>query len=139
MKIKPLESIVKKWTEVTPGRAAYYEEGTAGKGGAWEAGAKAGEGNWKTGVAAAAAAGLFGKGVVKAGASKYEAGIRDKGISRWPSGVAVGGDNYSKGFSPFQSALASLKLPPKGPKGDPKNLERVRAVMTTLRAKKVAG
>jgi len=139
MKTKSLDTIVKKWTEVTPSRSAYYEEGTRGKGGAWAAGAAAGENNWKTGVAAAAASGRFGKGVAKAGASRYEEGVRNKGVERWPSGVSVGGPNYSKGFAPYQAALAAITLPPKGPKGDPKNLERVRAIMTSLRAKKVAG
>ena len=138
MKIKSLDSIVRKWTEVTPGRAAYYEEGTRGKGGSWETGAKAGEPNWKAGVAAASAAGSFGRGVAKAGASKYEAGVRDKGVARWPQGVSVGGDAFNKGFAPYQSALSGITLPPKGPKGDPKNLERVRVIMTALRAKKVS-
>jgi hypothetical protein len=139
MKIKSLDTIQKKWTEVTPGRASYYEAGASGKGGAWEAGAKAAEPNWKTGVAAASAAGSFGKGVGRAGASKYDAGIRDKGVARWPQGVSVGGPNYGKGFGAYHGALSALTLPPKGPKGDPKNLERVRVIMTALRAKKVAG
>jgi len=139
MKIKSLDKIASKWAEVTPGRAAYYEEGTTGKGGAWETGAKAAEGNWKTGVAAASAAGSFGKGVGRAGGAKYESGIRDKGVARWPQGVSVGGPNYNKGFGAFHSVLSALTLPPKGPKGDPKNLERVRTIMTALRAKKVAG
>lgn len=139
MKIKSADSITRKWTEVTPGRAAYYEEGTSGKGGAWESGAKGAEGNWKSGIAAASAAGSFGKGVSKAGASAYDEGVKNKGVSRWPQGVAVGGNAFTKGFGPYHGTLSGLTLPPKGPKGDPKNLERVRAIMTALRAKKVAG
>ena len=139
MKIKSLDTIVKKWTEVTPGRAEYYREGTAGKGGAWETGAKAGESNWKTGIAAASAAGLFGKGVAKAGAGKYERGVAEKGVARWPQGVGVAGPEYSKGFAPYQSVLAGITLPPKGPKGSPANYARVQAIGTALRAKKLAG
>ena len=134
MKIKSLDTIAKKWQEVTPGRSAYYQEGTAGKGGAWESGAKAGEANWKSGIAAASAAGLFGKGVSKAGGAKYE-----KGVARWPQGVGVAGDDYAKGFGPYQSVLAGLTLPPKGPKGSPANYARVQAIGTALRAKKMAG
>jgi hypothetical protein len=139
MKIKSLDTISKKWTEVTPTRAEYYREGTAGKGSSWEQGAKAGEGNWKSGVAAASAAGLFGKGVAKAGANAYERGVAEKGVARWPQGVSVSGDNYSRGFSPYQAVIAGLTLPPKGPKGSPSNYARVQALGTALRNKKMAG
>lgn len=139
MKIKSLDAITKKWIEVTPGRSEYYRAGTAGKGGAWEAGAKASEPNWKTAIAAASATGAFGKGVVKAGGGKYEKGVTEKGVARWPQGVQVAGPEYSKGFSPYQSVLAGLVLPPKGPKGDIRNYARVQAIGTALRAKKLAG
>jgi hypothetical protein len=139
MKIKSLDAVTKKWTEVTPGRSEYYKEGTSGKGGAWEAGAKAGEGNWKTGVAAASAAGLFGKGVARAGGATYEKGVLEKGVARWPQGVGVAGPEYSKGFGPYHSVLGGLTLPPKGPKGSPANYARVQAIGTALRAKKMAG
>lgn len=139
MKIKSLDAIASKWAEVTPGRAEYYREGTAGKGGAWASGAAAGESNWKTGVAAASAAGLFGKGVAKAGGGAYEKGVSEKGVARWPQGVGVARDEFSKGFGPYQSALAGLTLPPRGPKGSPTNYARVQAIGTALRAKKVAG
>jgi len=139
MQIKPLDAIKEKWTTVTPGRTEYYKAGTAGKGGAWEAGAKAAEGNFKASMTTVVATGAYGKGVGKAGGSAYERGVSEKGVARWPQGVSVGGDNYAAGFGPFHSALASLKLPPRGPKGDPRNYDRVRAVGSTLRAKKVAG
>jgi len=139
MKIKSLDTIQKKWTEVTPGRAEYYREGTSGKGGAWEAGARAGEANWKTGVAAASAAGLFGKGVSKAGGAQYEKGVAEKGVARWPQGVGVAGPDYAKGFGAYHGVLAGLTLPPRGPKGSPANYARVQAIGAALRAKKVAG
>lgn len=139
MKIKSLDTIAKKWTEVTPTRAEYYREGASGKGSAWEAGARQGEGNWKSGVAAASAAGLYGKGVSKAGASAYERGVMEKGVARWPQGVSVSGDAYAKGFGPYQSVISSLVLPPKGPKGSPANYARVQAVGTALRNKKMSG
>ena len=139
MKIKSLDTIAKKWTDVTPTRAEYYREGASGKGGAWEAGAKQGEANWKNAIAAASAAGAYGKGVGKAGANAYEKGVQEKGVQRWPQGVAVSGDAFAKGFAPYQSVLSGLTLPPKGPKGSPANYQRVQAVGTALRNKKMAG
>ncbi len=138
MKIKSLDTIVKKWTEVTPGRTEYYKEGTAGKGSAWASGAGAAEGNYKTAVVAAANAGNYGKGVSKAGGAAYEKGVIEKGAARWPQGVSVAGPEYSKGFGPYQSVLAGLTLPPRGPKGDLRNYARVQAVGTALRAKKAS-
>jgi hypothetical protein len=34
--------------------------------------------------------------------------------------------------------IANTVLPPRGPKGDPRNLDRVKAITTALRAKKLA-
>jgi hypothetical protein len=139
MKIKSPDTIARKWAEVTPGRAAYYEQGTAGKGAAWAAGAKAASPNYKAAMQAVISGNLQEKGVDKAGPSAYDTGVKEKGVQRWPQGVSVGGPNYQKGFAPYHGVLSGLTLLPRGPKGDPKNLERVRAIMTALRAKKVAG
>lgn len=139
MKVKSLDRITKKWQEVTPGRAQYYEEGVRTTDRDWKTETQAANASWKAGIAAAAAADLFSKGVAKAGTETWRARAISVGPGRFSEGVATAGPQFAKGFGPFLGVLSALTLPPKGPKGDPKNYERVRAVGMALRAKKVAG
>ncbi len=44
---------------------------------------------------------------------------------------------YEEGFAPFRTTIANLTLPPRGPKGDPKNINRVSAVASALHKKKL--
>jgi hypothetical protein len=41
---------------------------------------------------------------------------------------------YSNGIQPYLQLLSTLNLPPRAPKGDPANLQRVAAVTSAERA-----
>lgn len=71
-----------------------------------------------------------------AGDEKWRQNAQKKGPGRFAEGVAIGKDEWSKGFSPYQSAISALTLPARGPKGSPQNIQRVAAVATALRALK---
>jgi hypothetical protein len=135
--IKNIGKIAEKWTRVTPQRSEDYSIGVQSPKRDWAGAAKAGEANWKAGVAAASASGQFGKGVDAAGSEKWKKKALEKGPGRFSEGVMTAGPDYQKGFAPYAEAIASLTLPPRFPKGDPRNVERVRAISTALRAKKV--
>ena len=44
-----------------------------------------------------------------------------------------------KGFQPYADTIRSTTLPPRFPKGDPRNLERTKAIATALFNKKQSG
>jgi hypothetical protein len=135
--IKSLSAIRDKWTRVTPGRTEDYKLGVANPKRDWEAETMAAEGNWKAGIDAAAAKGLFGKGVSKAGTKKWQKKALALGPGRFAEGVYVAGDDYEKGFAPYREAIAKVDLGPRFARRDPRNLERVRRVVNALVAEKV--
>jgi len=135
--IKSLSAIREKWTRVTPGRIADYTLGIKNPRRDWETETLAAEDNWKAGVDAAQAKGLFGKGVSKAGSKKWQDKALKKGPGRFAEGVYIAGDDYEKGFAPFREAIARVDLGPKFPRRDPRNLERVRRIVTALIEEKV--
>ena len=137
MDIKPLADISKKWTTVTPGRSADYQAGVTNPRKSWSTNTKAAEANYEAGVQASIANKSFGKGVDAAGDAAWKTGASTKGVQRWGPGVSMSGDKYSKGFAPYQSALSSLTLSPRGAKGDPRNYQRVQAVGDALHKVKV--
>ena len=131
-KVKSLAKISAKWQNVTPQRQQDYIDGVNDPRTPWAASTLAAEKNYETGVQKGITNKSFGKGVSAAGDAKWKKGATEKGPARWAQGVQLGGDNYSKGFAPFQQALANITLPPRGAKGDPSNIQRVAAVAKAM-------
>lgn len=131
--------IAAKWIRVTPGRVEDYTLGIKNPKRDWADETKAAEGNWKAGVDAAAVKGLFGKGVQKAGTSKWQEKSLKKGPGRFAEGVYLAGPDYEKGFAPYRDAIEKVDLGPRFPRRDPRNLERVKRVVDALVKVKVGG
>jgi hypothetical protein len=139
VKIRSASEIADKYSRVTPSRASEFVAGVALiPEGEFEQAAIAGEANYKTGIAASIAKGARAKGLAGSG-KKWRSRIARQGESRFATGTADATGDFAEGFAPYRDTIANLTLPPRGPKGDPKNIERVRAVADALRKKKAGG
>lgn len=135
--IKRLDSIREKWARVTPGRTEDYKLGIQNPKRDWETETKDAADRYKAGVDQAHAKGLFAKGVDKAGTKKWQDRALKKGPGRFAEGVYIAAPDYEKGFAPFHAAIERTTLPPRFPKGDPRNYERVKVIGTALHEEKV--
>lgn len=98
----------------------------------WAGPTQAAADNYAQGVQASIARGGFQKGVAAAGTAKWKDKASNVGSTRYPQGVAGAEQAYATGFEKSAGVLKSLLLPPRGPKGAPQNVERVRAVADAL-------
>jgi len=130
--IKSISEIAKKFIDVTPSRAAQYEQGVLNPKVDWATATKAAESNYEAGVTAAIARKRFGKGVAAAGTEKQKKGVVEKGVSRWPVGVSLAEDAFAKGFGPFRDVIERTTLPQRFARRDPRNLLRVAAITKAL-------
>ena len=137
--IKSLSAISEKWGRVTPQRQDDYKNGVANPKRDWMEETKAAKDNWKAGVDAAAAKDMFSKGVENAGTSKWKEKTLKKGPARFAEGVYMAQPDYEKGFAPYREAIAAADIGPRYPKRDPRNLNRVKAIVDALIAKKLGG
>lgn len=128
-----------KWARRAAAATQDYTAGVQSPRRDWATATKAAEGNYKTAVAEAASKGRYGIGVTKAGTQKYIQGAVEKGASRFAQGVTVAQPAFASGIGEVLNTVAALNLPPRGVKGDPRNLERVRLVADALHKKKVSG
>lgn len=135
--IKNLDFIGAKWKRVTALSAESYKEGVQNPKTDWADATADAEENYNKGVQAAIVAKRFGKGVRKAGTSKWQEGAVNKGTNRWPEGIRLSGNAYQEGFGPFREVILNTTLPPRGPKGDPKNIDRVRIMAKALHEKRL--
>ena len=136
---KVRSNFAEKWARVTPQRTQDYTQGVQDPRRSWEQATEAAKQNWQDGVQKAAQNDQFSKGVRKAGEGKWQRKSIEVGATRFAQGVQAAQSDYEQGFAPFAQVIENTNLPPRFPKGDPRNLERVKAINTALRNKKVQG
>jgi len=130
--IKSLASISAKWGRVTPQRTEDYRLGIQNPRRDWKDETIAASARYKLGVDAAQVKNLFSKGVERAGTAKWKEKALAKGPTRFAEGVIGAEDDYSRGFAPYREVINALDLPPRFPKGDPRNILRVGAIAKAL-------
>ena len=130
--IRSIEKIAKKWATVTPGRSEDYRSGIESPRRDWETATAAAEDSYQAGVTAAIAEKRFGKGVRAAGTDKWQRGALEKGTMRWGPGVAMAESAYATGFGPIRDAIERVTLPPRFARRDPRNLNRVKAIVDAV-------
>jgi hypothetical protein len=135
--IKSIQAIQEKWGRVTPARAEDYTLGIKNPKRDWAQSAGAAKESHKAAMTAAAQNDSYAKGVAKAGTAKWQDKAIKKGPSRFSEGVLVGAADYGTGFSQYADVIKATTLPPKYPRGDIRNLDRVKVISQALRKKKM--
>ncbi len=132
IKVKDAAAIARKWARVTPERSLDYEDGVKNPLRDWEKETIEAESRWEAGMKSAIARKAFARGVKKAGTAKQKAKSILKGIPRWSEGVRIAEEDMRIGMEPVVKVLQALVLPPRFETGDPRNIERVKAVQQAL-------
>ena len=136
--IKPLDKIGAKWATVAGRSGAEYEDGVRNPRTDWQRATAAANASWKQGVNQAVSEDRFAAGVARTPTSKWQDNAISKGVSRFQAGVQLAEQNYIEGFAPFAQVIAQTNLPPRGPKGDPKNIQRVAILADALHKAKLS-
>lgn len=134
--IKPLNQISKKWKERASQAGDEYRQGVENPRRDWAESTADADAARREGLAAADARNAFVTGVRDAGTTKWKERAIKVGPARYRQGVNVAEDAHRQGYSRYHNVISGLNLPPRGPKGSPENLERVRAITEALHAEK---
>lgn len=139
IKVKDAGSAAAKFTQRAAAAAGDYQTGVQGAGEDWARNAAASVDNYNAAVQEAITRGAFARGVSKAGGAKFAQRASTVGARRFPEGVREAAPAFQEGVAPYLQVISGLTLPPRRPKGDPANMQRVQAVTEALRRRKVAG
>jgi len=82
--------------------------------------------------------GAYAKGLQKSGKQGWLDGVTKKGADRYAGGIAVSASKYATNSGKYDSARQAADNMPRGIKGSQTNLDRVKTVVTALRALKTA-
>jgi len=127
-----------KWMRRTSSATEEYKNGVANPRADWATQTIAAAPVQAAAVQAAISRGAYAKGVQKAGSARWAEKSASKGADRFAGGVASAQNDYATAVQPYLDVAANTQLPPRGPKGDPKNLLRVAVMANAMRAKKLA-
>jgi len=134
--IKSIAAIQEKWGRVTPTRTEDYTLGIKNPKRDWAQSAVVAKESHKAAMVAAATADSYAKGITKAGSARWQDRAMRKGPGRFAEGVVVGAPDYGAGFSPYADVIKATTLPVRFPRGDLRNLDRVKVISQALRKKK---
>ncbi|MEM4430210.1 MAG: hypothetical protein QXM08_03540 [Thermofilaceae archaeon] len=134
--LRPLDKIVEKWRSRASAASGDYAAGVEAPKYDWQKNTLAASDAWKSGITEAAAKNMFAKGVAATPTDFWKSRAITLGTARFADGVSKSVDVYKAKWAPYYDVLTKIELPPRGARGDPKNIERVRAIITALRAKK---
>lgn len=137
--IKPLSSISSKWGKNAALGGDAYRDGVNAPRRPWAASAAAADDARKAGLAEADARNAFVNGVQAAGDAKWKNNATILGPARFRQGVTNAQPVYQQGFAKYHSVISGVTLAPRGPKGSPENIERVRQIADALHSAKVSG
>lgn len=135
--IKPLNDISQKWSTNASRAGDAYRDGVRNPRRDWAESAAAADEARRAGLAAADERNAFVSGVQEAGTQKWRDRATSLGPARFRQGVQASQDEFNRGFARYHSVISSVTLPPRGPKGSPENIDRVRAITEALHNEKV--
>ena len=134
--IKSISAIQEKWGRVTPTRTADYTTGIKNPKRDWAQAAAGAKSAWAGGVQAATTNDSYAKGVTKAGTTRWQEQATKKGPQRFAEGVVLGAADYGTAFAPYADVIKATQLTPRVPRGEIRNLDRVKTISQALRKKK---
>lgn len=131
-RVKPAADIAAKWARVAPTRQQDFEAGVADPAVDWARATSAARESYEQGINEAVQRNAFGRGVEAAGSEKWRRKTRDVGAQRWGAGVRAAQADMETAIQPFRDVIERTQLPPRGPRGDPRNLERSAVMARAL-------
>lgn len=130
--------IAKRFVKYAPVREDRFEEGVKNPKRDWAKSTLAAEGNYEESIRKSITRKAFGKGVTKCGTAKQQAKTIAN-LPRWREGIEGAETEMAEKMAPVVAVLESIKLPVAYPKGDPRNLDRVKVITQGLRKAKEEG
>lgn len=138
--IKDITTSAQKWSRNAGSAATEFAANAQGAAAKWGQETQKSGANFRQAISAGNIQAKFERGVAKAAQSgKFARKLALVGASRYSEGVGAAQQDWASGFEPYQSVLQGVTLPPRAPRGDARNYERVKAIGQALNAKRIAG
>ena len=138
-KVKSAAAITEKWQRVAQTRSSDFEAGVKEPGVDWQRATETARPAYEEGIQTAIARNSFGKGVAAAGNTRWQRQTVELGVARWAPGVRAATAAMEAGMERVVKVIETTSLPPRGPRGDPRNMQRAAAMAEALAKARITG
>jgi hypothetical protein len=133
-----LDRTVSKWLARARVATPDYEAGIKAPKEPWLERAVAAKPTYKAAVTAPDVPDLYERGIKRAGMARWQDMALKKGRDRFAPGVELSQPYYSGQMTEILGTIERVTLPPRQPRGDIRNLDRVKNIFTELHAWRLA-
>ena len=133
-----VERTVKKWLARARVARPDYEEGIKSPKEPWETKAIAAKETYKAAITAPDVPELFVRGIKRAGTARWQDMALKKGADRYTTGVELSQDYYRGQMADILGVIERITLPARAPRGDVRNLDRVKKIFEELHGWRLA-
>ena len=123
-KVRSAADSAAKWARVAPTRVEDYTQGVKDPSVDWAGATKAAGDAYEAGINESIGTKRFQRGVEAAGNQRWARKVADQGVQRWAPGVRAAQSDYETGMAPVIATIERVQLPPRGPRGDERNMQR---------------
>jgi len=131
-RVRDIGTLAEKWVRRASSASQDYALGIQNPTVDWQQATLQAAEAWARGVQEAISERRFEGGVRQAGTEKWQRNAIEKGPQRYSQGVQLARNEWAQKWEPYRQVIEGTQLPPRGPKGDPANIERVRAMAMSL-------
>jgi len=138
--IKDLTTSAQKWSRNAGAASTEFAANAQAAAEKWGRETQKSGANFRQAISAGNIQAKFERGVAKAAQlGRFARKLAAVGAGRFSEGVGMAQQDWSAGFEPYHGVLQTITLPPRAPRGDARNYERVKAIGAALNAKRIAG
>jgi len=131
-RVRDIGTLSEKWVRRASAATQDYQFGVQNPTVDWQQATVAAANAWQQGVQQAIQERRWENAVRATPTQKWQQAAVEKGAQRFAQGVQLARDEWARAWEPYRQVLEGLQLPPRGPRGDPNNIQRVQVVARQL-------
>ena len=136
-RVRDTASLAEKWVRRASSAAPDYEQGIRNPKNDWQQNTLQASQAWRQGIQNALSENRWENAVRSTPTQVWQEKAATKGPQRYAQGVQVARDEWARNWDPYRQVIEGTQLPPRGPRGDPNNIQRVARIASVLHEARV--
>ena len=131
-RVRDTATLAEKWARRAGAAAPDYEAGVRNPKNDWQQATLSARDAWRQGIQQAIQENRWETAIRATPTQEWQRKAAEKGPQRYAQGVQLARDEWARAWDPYRQVIEGVQLPPRGPRGDPNNIQRVAKIAQAL-------
>lgn len=131
-RVRDVAYLSEKWVRKAGAAQPDYQFGVTNPRVDWQQATLAARDAWQSGIQQAIQERRWENAVRQTSTQQWQQAAVEKGAQRYAQGVQLARDKWAQAWEPYRQTIEGVQLPPRGPRGDPNNIQRVARIAQAL-------